>query len=129
MRATPSGGTARTIAGTGTVSVSGTTVTVTLAGAVAAGETVTVRYTRPGTNPLRGTNGVAVESFANEPVATVPAFFSARVNGTALTVTFTGNLAAGSTPAGSAFRVSATPAGARRGPSRARARSPSAARR
>ena len=111
VSARPSGGTARTIAGTGTVSVSGATVTVTLAGTVAAGETVTVRYTRPGTNPLRGTNGVEVESFANEPVATVPAFFSATVNGTALTVTFTGTLAAGSRPAGSAFRVSATPEG------------------
>ena len=111
VRATPSGGAARTIAGTGTVSVSGATVTVTLAGSVAAGETVTVRYAKPGTNPLRGTNGVEVESFTNEPVATAPGFSSATVNGTALTVTFDRNLATGSTPAGSAFSVSATPAG------------------
>ena len=58
----------RTIAGTGTVSVSGATATVTLAGAVANGETVTVGYTRPAANPLRDAAGNEVESFAGQAV-------------------------------------------------------------
>ena len=58
------------------------------------------------------------------------AFVGASVDGGTLTVNFDRALEAGSTPAGSAFTLRATPArGARRGPSRAGARSPSPARR
>ena len=39
------------------VEVSGRTVTLTLASAVQFGDTVTVTYTVPGTNPVRGLNG------------------------------------------------------------------------
>ena len=46
----------------------------------------------------------------NTPDTTPPAFVNAAVNGTTLTVTFNENLAT-VRPAGSAFSVSATPAG------------------
>ena len=69
VSARPAGGTARTIAGTSTVSVSGATATVTLASAVAGGETVTVSYTRPATGArLQDPAGNAVASFTNERV-------------------------------------------------------------
>ena len=47
VTAKPSGGSAQTIAGTGTVSISGKTATVTLASAVTAGDTVTLAYAKP----------------------------------------------------------------------------------
>ena len=49
----------------GGVAVAGKTVTLTLASAVAAGETVQVRYTRQ-RGGLRGASGIAVDSFAYE---------------------------------------------------------------
>ena len=109
------GGTTRTIAGTGTSSISGNTATVTLAGAVAHGETVTVSYTRPATNPLQDMAGGEAPSFTdqtvtnNTPDTTSPAFTSATVDGTSLTVTFAEALDPASAPAGTAFRVRATP--------------------
>ena len=63
VSATPSGGSARTIAGTGTVAISGKTAAVTLASAVAAGETVTVAYTKPA-------SGDVVEDPAGNDLAT-----------------------------------------------------------
>ena len=68
VTATPSGGSARTIAGAATAAISGADVTVTLASAVAAGETVTVGYTKPGTNPLRDPKGNEVATFAAQAV-------------------------------------------------------------
>ena len=50
------------------MSVSGATATVTLASAVAYGETVTVGYTRPGTNPLRDAAGNEVATFSAQAV-------------------------------------------------------------
>ena len=117
VSATPQGGTARTIAGTLTASLSGMTATVTLASAVVGGETVTVSYTTPTNNPLRdlSTNNVANFTQAatnNTPADTTsPTFSSASVDGKALTVTFDEALDQGSAPAGSAFSVSATPQG------------------
>ena len=58
-------GTARPVS---TVTVNATTVTLTLASAVTAGQTVTVRYTAPATSPLRDTDGHAVASFGAQPV-------------------------------------------------------------
>ena len=62
------GGTARTLAGTGTVRIAGAAVTVTLAGAVAAGETVTLAYAAPASNPLRNAAGYAVQNFTGQAV-------------------------------------------------------------
>ncbi|MDE0206083.1 MAG: SwmB domain-containing protein, partial [Candidatus Tectomicrobia bacterium] len=61
---TAPGGAARTIAGTGTASISGRTVTVVLAGPVAHGETLKTSYARPTSNPLQA-RGDPVESFSN----------------------------------------------------------------
>ena len=121
VTATAADGTARTIAGTSApVTISGTitgvtpTVYVTLASAVAEGETVTVGYAKPSTRPLRFADGTDVPVFSGQPARNVtvnPSFSSATVDGTALSVTFDNNLDAGSAPASSAFTVSATPAG------------------
>ena len=51
-----------------TVTVNATTVTLTLASAVTAGQTVTVRYTVPPTNPLQDSAGHAVASFGAQSV-------------------------------------------------------------
>ena len=53
----------RTISGTGTVTVSGANVTVTLAKAVRANETARVYYTKPASNPLEDSDGNDVLSF------------------------------------------------------------------
>ena len=61
----------RTLAGTGTASVSGATVTVTLDRAVAPGERVMVSYTRSGANALRDLAGAAAASFSRRPASNV----------------------------------------------------------
>ena len=91
VTATPSDGTARTIDGTGTVAVSGVNATVTLASAVAEGETVTVSYTPPEANRLWWAEGDNVGGFSGRPVinrtdATPPNVAFAQVNGTTLTL-------------------------------------------
>ncbi len=70
VRATSGGGTVD-ILGTGTVSVDGSVVTVTLARAVPPGSTVTVGYTPPDEdeNALRGLWGVKVQEFTDQPAA------------------------------------------------------------
>ena len=72
VTATPPGGTARTIPGSGgNVAISGTDVTVTLAEAVDRSEGVTVSYAKPSsnTNALRYSSGpVYIASFSDEPV-------------------------------------------------------------
>ena len=55
--------------GTGTATVSGATVTVTLGSAVPKGETVTVSYEKPGINPLQDIAGRAVPSFSGRAVS------------------------------------------------------------
>ena len=118
VSATRPTGSTRTIAGTGTASLAGATATVTLAGRVVNGETVTVRYTKPGTNPLRDAAGNEVAGFSGQETANdtpAPMFSGASVNGTTLKVTFDDALDTGSTPAGSAFTVFATrPGGTKR---------------
>ncbi len=66
-----SGGRTTDIPGTGTVTVDGADVTVTLARAVPPGSTVTVAYTPPDEdeNALRDLEGAKVEEFSGAPVA------------------------------------------------------------
>ena len=54
--------------GTGTATVAGETVTVTLDSAVETGETVTVSYEAPGSDPLQDAAGNAVVSFSGRRV-------------------------------------------------------------
>ena len=119
VTATPSGGEARSVAGTGTAAFdeTGRIVTVALAEAVAPGETLAVAYAVPGTSPLRGVSGQAVAAFSGAAAANAtadtaaPALASASVDGAALTLTFDEALDATSAPAGSAFTMTATPEG------------------
>ncbi len=62
-------GAAREIAGTGTAGVDGAALTVTLAGAVLAGETVTVAYAPPEDGPVRDLAGNAAAAFSGEAAA------------------------------------------------------------
>ena len=78
------------------VSISGTTVGLTLTSPVTYADTVRVRYARPSSNPLRGTNGIRVANFHqavtnNSP--TPPALVSASVANNRLTLTFDKTLA------------------------------------
>ncbi len=69
VTATLPGGSSRTIAGTGTTGISTRYATVTLERAVVKGETVTVSYTKPTTNPL--TNALVTsraDSFTGQKV-------------------------------------------------------------
>ena len=94
--------------GTGTVAIAGATATVTLDSAVADGETVTVSYARPGTNPLRDPAGNPVANFRDATLYNVtgpPSFGHASVNGETLVMTFDEPLDAGSAPAPGAFHV------------------------
>ncbi len=51
------------------VALTDTTVTLTLASAVSAGDAVTVTYTKPAANPLRDLGGTEAESFSDQSVA------------------------------------------------------------
>ena len=61
------------------VAISGAKVTLTLASAVAYGDAVKVRYTRPSTNPLQGGNGAPVLTFTDQAVTNDTAFWSATL--------------------------------------------------
>ena len=99
------------------VAVDARAVTLDLATAVTLGEVVTVSYAKPGTGAvLRDAAGNAVETFTDRAVVnrtdvTAPAFERAEVSAAALTVIFDEALDGASAPAGSAFAVTATPAG------------------
>ena len=54
------------------MSISGSVVTLTLASAVTAGQTVTVSYTKPSTNPIKDLSGKAADSFTEENAPTAP---------------------------------------------------------
>ena len=92
---------------TGTPSISGRTVTLTLASAVVFGDTVTVSYTKPDSNPLQYAADNQVESFTQRAVTnnTVPAISSAWVSGSSLTIAFDVSLAAAANLENSAFTV------------------------
>ena len=105
-----------------TVGISGSTVTLTLSSAVASGNTVTVAYTKPGTNPIQDVAGNDAVNLAATGVTnstggggdvTPPTFVSASVTLTTLTMTYSEALDAASKPAASSFAV--TVAGAARG--------------
>ena len=86
VRVTPSGGTTRTISGTGTVAIAHNGVTVALASAVSEGERVTVSYTIPAANPLQYLDGAGAAAFSNRGVtnktdATKPTLAFAKLNG------------------------------------------------
>ena len=69
LTATPAGGGAvRTVRGRSTVSILGSTATVTLVSAVRGGETVTLAYTKPGTNPLKDADDDEVATFTGQTV-------------------------------------------------------------
>ena len=103
--------------GTG-VSISGRTATVTFGSAARHGQTVEVRYRLVTNRAERVTDllGNEAPAFPDKSVTnnTPPAFESATVNRSALTVTFDGGLDTGSVPAGSAFTVKATRGGTER---------------
>ena len=54
------------------VSISGSVVTLTLANAVASGQTVTVSYTKPATNPLKDLSGKEADGFVDNAVSVDP---------------------------------------------------------
>ncbi len=81
-------GTARRTVSNGGVAISGADVTLTLASAVRAADTVRVRYTKPSANPLRDGASNEVATFADQTVT----------NDTPLTVT--GALAVSRSPSG-----------------------------
>ena len=95
----------------GTPSISGMSVTLTLANPAVAGQTVTVAYDKPGSgsnNKLVGTGGGEVVSFTDQPVTndtTAPVFASATVTDASLVITFDKNLGAAASLANSAFTV------------------------
>ena len=67
--ATPQGGgTTRGLPGTGTASISGTTVTVTLTSAVVNGETLKLYYWEPTANPLQDASGNKVANISDQSI-------------------------------------------------------------
>ena len=98
------------------VAVSGTTVSLTLASAVAHGDAVTVAYTKPSSNPLQTSAGGQVASFSAQKVTnnvasvttvTAPVYVSSSVENatpTKLNIVYSLSLA-NSVPAASAFSV------------------------
>ena len=106
----------RYLARSGGVAIAGKTVRLTLSSAVGAGDTVTVRYTKPRgcgghcSHGLRGASHIAVDTFPDQAVtnnSAGPVFASATVDGSTLTLTFDKNLDTGSKPSPAAFRVTA----------------------
>ena len=106
----------RYLARSGGVAIAGKTVRLTLSSAVGAGDTVTVRYTKPRgcgghcSHGLRGASHIAVDTFPDQAVtnnSAGPVFASATFAGSILTVTFDKNLDTGSKPSPAAFRVTA----------------------
>ena len=95
------------------VAVSGRTVTLTLASAVAHGAAVTVSYTAPATNPIRDTDGNVAANLSDRavtnttPDTTAPVLSAATIDGATLTLTYDEALDEDSVPARSAFTVEA----------------------
>ncbi|WP_419862746.1 SwmB domain-containing protein [Candidatus Poriferisodalis sp.] len=104
-------GTPRSIAGTGTATVSGKAVTVTLASAVAQSEPAYIWYRQGAeTNPLRAaSSGPKVGDIWGPRVKTLdrtaPTVVDSVVAGTSLSLYFSEKLDTGSEPAASAFSV------------------------
>ena len=105
------GGAARGLAASGPVTVSGSTVTLTLASPVDHGETVTVDYTAPSASPLRNLAGGAAAALDGQPVTnrtpdtTGPALVAAAASWDAVVLTWDEALDEASVPGASAFTV------------------------
>ncbi len=87
------------------VDANGLTVTLTLASAVNAGDTVTVSYVVPGSNPVEDVAGNDATALNNQAVTnvtndtTVPTLTTAAINGSTLTLTYDEPLNGSSDPA------------------------------
>lgn len=98
----------------GSVSVSGNKVLLTLSSPVAAGDAVTIAYTRPSTNPIQTSSGGVAASFTAQPVnnqvsAPVPVYVSSVIQNAApgvVEMTYSLTLA-NIVPSASAFDVRA----------------------
>ena len=121
VKKTPSGGSEQTESLSGSPSISGATVTLTLAAAAVHTDTgVKISYTKPASgsnNKLQDAADNEVAGFTDRAVAnetadpTAPAVSSATVDGIALVITFDETLAAAANLANGAFAVKKTPAG------------------
>ena len=121
VKKTPAGGSEEEVdLSSAPPSISGATVTLTLASAVAAGDTVTVSYEKPDTddsNRLEDAAGNEVLDFTDRPVVNnttdtlAPEFASAVLYGTTLDITFTEALAPATNLTNDAFEVKKTPYG------------------
>ena len=118
VKKTPAGGMETDVTLTGTPSISGKTVTLTLADASAVVHTdtdVKVTYTKPATgtnNKLKSTTEGLVATFTQgvtNSTPSPPTVSSASVRGTSLSIRFNKNLAAAPDLANSAFTVKKTP--------------------
>ena len=119
VKKTPQSGSEQTVSLSGTPTISGKTVTLTLASAVVDTDTgVKVSYAVPATgsdNRLKDAADNEVDGFTDQavtnatPDTTKPTVTGATVNGTALTITFSEDLAAAANLANSAFTVKKTP--------------------
>ena len=105
------GGVERALATSGPVTVSGSTVTLTLASPVDHRETVTVDYTAPWVNPLRSLSGEAAAAIDGQsvtnltPDTTAPELLSATATWDAVVLTWDEALDEASVPAAAAFTV------------------------
>ena len=125
VKKTPSGGSETTLAKTGTPSISGRTVTLTLDSAssvTATDKDVKVAYTKPATNPIKDLTGKEADAFGDQDVTnllgdnTPPVLAAANpavlaADGVTLTITYNETLKTTSVPDKSVFTVKATPAG------------------
>ena len=124
VKKTPSGGNEQAQSLSGSPSISGATVTLTLAAAAVHTDTVVkVSYTKPASgsnNKLQDGAGNEVAGFTDRAVTnntadpgdtTAPTVSSATVDGTALVITFNETLAAAASLANGAFAVKKTPSG------------------
>ena len=112
VTATSPDGTTRTLPGLATVGVVGTFVEVRLSvtNPVREGETLTVRYTAPATNPLQYVDGQGVQNFSGKPVtnetdATKPNVIAAELNATELILYFDDRMKASAAPDQFAFWI------------------------
>ncbi len=94
------------------VAVSGTTVTLTLASAVVAGQTVTIDYTVPGTSPIQDSAGNDAAALTGRTVTnntsvdtTAPVLSTAIITGATLTLTYSEALDTASIPGTASFNV------------------------
>ena len=119
VKKTPSGGSETTLTLTGTPSISGKTVTLTLdpdSAVTAADSDVKVTYTRPTTgtdNRVADNFGNAVDTFTDQMVVnrTAPVVESITVSGKSLVITFNAELGAAPSLANDAFTAKKTPSG------------------